>query len=451
MTQHSRHAFIEALKRNTKCRVLVPSDELFASAIALWNGAVTERPAAMIRCQDITDIQRAVVIAREHAMPVSVLGGGHDWAGRALRQGALTIDLRSMRKVSVDASNGTALLQGGATADDLLNSASPNLAAVTGTVKAVGMTGLTLGGGYGPLNGSYGLALDNLLSAEVVLADGSLAFASEVGNADLFWAVRGGGGNFGVITSMTLRLHEVPQVLSALILFPLPYAHSVLQRYQEILNAAPEELGLLAGFLAGPDGSPMLFLAPLWSGRIADAEQVLAELTSLEGAISVHRGLSPYRDALEIFDPLIVNGRHHFIETRTLASLDEVSISSLIESARNMSSPVSGIVIHDFHGAGTRVAPDATAFPLRQNHLVVEIVSAWNASATDDGAAHRDWARALSESLATSALSGGYVNLLAPDSVNRAKQFYGEALPRLKRVKQTLDPDNVFQSGVGVV
>jgi FAD/FMN-containing dehydrogenase len=451
MNPEKNNSLIQLISEQVKGEVIGQDNAAFESAAKIWNGAVRTTPAVIVQCTSTQDVQQTVRIATEQRVPISVRGGGHDWAGRSLCDSGITIDLRSLRGVSVNIENQTVTVEGGATIGDVLGALPDDMVVVTGTAKQVGMAGLTLGGGYGPLNGLFGLALDNLISAEVVLADGSLVTASESGDTDLFWAIRGGGGNFGVLTSFTLRMHRVPQVLGALIMFPLPHAAATLRRYQQLLDQAPDELGLLAGFLTGMDGNPMLFIAPHWSGERRRGDHMLQGLTGLDGAITVHQAWSPYAASLGIFDPLVVNGRQHFIETRTLKRLDDLSINALLEGASRMTSPTSGIVIHDFHGAATRIPTNSTAFPLREEHLVIEIISAWDDVSSETDKKHRDWARNLSQDLAARALPGGYVNLLSAEDQARARLFYGETASRLRLTKKRLDPENLFRSAVGAI
>ena len=427
--------------------VLVPTDAPYESARQLWNGAVDRRPALIARCRNATDVQAAVVAAREHNLTLSVRGGGHDWEGRSLRDGGLVVDLTAMRRVTVDVETRTAVVEGGATAGDLVAAArSSGLAPVTGTVKAVGMAGLTLAGGYGPLNGKYGLALDNLLGAEVVLANGLRIRADANENGDLYWALRGGGGNFGVVTSLRYRLHPIGSVLCGLMLFPASEALRVLRGYQELIAAAPDELTIMTGFLPGPDRQPMLFVFPTWSGDRAGGDAVVSKLNELGTPLSIKIGPMAYEDVLSMFEAQVVNGRHHELQTRWVAELTEDTAALLLEGARAITSSFSAIAVHHFHGAATRVPVTETAFGLRRHHLLVEIIAAWEHSSADDGTIHRQWARALCQSMAPLALPGGYPNLLGATEHERVRLAYGPNFARLMELKRRFDPENVFAS-----
>ena len=434
------------LRSHFKGRVLVATDSDYAAARAVWNGAVHHQPAISAQCADDNDVSVAVCAARQFDLPLSVRGGGHDWAGRSLRDGGIVVDLSRLRNVSIEPTSNTALVQGGGLIGDLIRTARPyNLAAATGTVKAVGLAGLTLGGGYGPLIGKLGLALDNLVAAEVVLANGEKVLASETADADLLWALRGGGGNFGVVTSLHYRLYRLEQVLSGLILFPISEALSVLRAYREVIAAAPDELTLMTGFLGTPDG-PLLFLCPTWSGDLLQGENVIEQLKRLGTPVMAQVGPMAYEDGLGLFDASVVNGRCYHLRTCWLARMTDDAAALLVDGAQQITSPFSAIAVHHFHGAAARVPVHATAFGLRQPHLLVEILAAWDGGA--DGQ-HVDWAKHLSDQLAADALPSGYPNLLGPDEVRRVQLAYGSNLPRLRELKQRYDPDGMFSGAIG--
>ena len=285
-------------------------------------------------------------------MPLSVRGGGHDWAGRALRPDGLVLDLSGMRRVTVDAEARVATVGGGATAADVIAAAAPHgLAAVTGTVGSVGMAGLTLGGGYGPLAARYGLALDNLLGAELVLADGRLVTADAATNPELFWALRGGGGNFGVVTAMRIRLHPVRELLAGLILFPWHEAEAVLQGYAALGASQPDELGIFSGVMSGPDGSSVLFLAPSWTGAKPEGDEVMARLQALGKPVWSQIAPMTCGEMLRMFDDQVVNGRHIAVETRWVSALTPEVIALLVAGGAAKPSPFAAIMLQHFRGA----------------------------------------------------------------------------------------------------
>jgi FAD/FMN-containing dehydrogenase len=432
-------------------RVVLRGDDDYPRTRQIWNGAVEHQPAMFAVCDTVADVQAAVRSARANGLPLSVRGGGHDWAGRSLRDGGLVIDLSHMRKVDVDVHASVATIQGGAKAIDVISASAPHgLVAATGNSGSVGMVGLTLGGGYGPLTPRYGLALDNLLGAEVVLADGRLVRCDDNENPDLFWALRGGGGNFGVVTSMRVRLHPVGQVLAGIIMFPWSEAASLLGGYAEMIATAPEELSVLAGVLSAPDGTPVVFLAPTWSGKLGEGEGFVDQLRQLGKPVMDQIGLMSYGDWLGMFEFAAPVGRYYAAQTRSLAALSPEAISTLIAAGNQRSSPFSAIILHHFRGAATRVPLAATAFGLRQEHFMVEVIAAWEPAVEDDGEAHIQWARTVSDKLAPHALPGGYANMLGPDDREQSDQAYGSNTSRLQRVKRLFDPERIFSSAISL-
>jgi FAD/FMN-containing dehydrogenase len=430
-------------------RVSRPGDGGYAAATAIWAKPVGRMPRAVVHCRGAEDVQAAIRAARDCQLSLSVRGGGHDWAGRALCDG-IVIDLSGMKDVVVHAGNRTARISGGARASDLLAATDPlGLAAVTGSCGAVGMAGLTLGGGYGALIGRFGLALDNLLAAEVVLADGRIVTARHDSEEELFWALRGGGGNFGVVTAMHHRLHDLPSVRSGMLLFPFAEAKAVLEGCAEIAASAPEELSVQLGLAIGPDGTPVVMIVPTWCGWPEEGEARLAPFFRLGTPLASNVSAMPYGGRLAIFDPYIVNGRRTFMETCWLPQLDSGSISVLIQAIATTASPGCAIFTHEFRGAAARVPVDETAFGLRRDHVLVEILASC-ADGTDklEEQRHRQWALATRRALDATALPGGYPNLLGPGDPERAAKSYGPHAERLIKAKQRYDPENVFCSAI---
>jgi FAD/FMN-containing dehydrogenase len=425
-----------------RSRVLLPGSDGFAAATSLWNGAVVRRPAVVVQIASAREAQSVLTYARGHGLAVSVRGGGHDWAGRSLVDGGVVIDLSQLRQVTVDPVAGIANFGGGATAADVVAATEPHsLLPVTGTYGQVGMTGLTLGGGYGPLNGFAGLALDNLLGAQVVLPDGRLAVVDAHREPDLFWALRGGGGNFGVVTSMRVALHRIPEVVGGIILFPWWQARQVLSGFAELLPTLPDQLTVQTGVLAGPEGDSVVYLSPTWAGQ-GDPWRWIDRLASLGQPLLNQVSPMPYSTMLSLLDPYIVWGRHHEVRTRTLPSLTTGAIEAIIRAGDDRTSAFSGVVVHHFHGAATRIPLEDSAFGIRQPHAMVEIVAAWDPS--DDPAPHRRWAASVFTDLAADALEGGYPNMIGPGQAVQAQQAYGPNAARLLQVKQDYDPTTVF-------
>jgi FAD/FMN-containing dehydrogenase len=430
--------------------VALPGDELYAEGSRVWNGAVCHRPAIIAFCDQPGDVQAAVRAARRHGLPLSVRGGGHDWAGRALCDGGLVIDLTGMRDVTVDPRGLEATVAGGARAKDVAAAAGAHgLVAALGNCGTVGMAGLTLGGGYGPLSGFCGLAADNLLGAEIVLADGRCVKTGPDAEPDLYWALRGGGGNFGVVTSLRVRLHPARDMLVGSIIYNWNEAGAVLRRYAAFAATAPDELGVTVGVMSGPDGQPVIMVAPLWNGERRQGERAMEEMQAFATPLSAQVGPATYSDLLAQFDAWVeaVDGYHWELRTRWLPALTAGAADAIIAAKAGAASPHCSVFWHHFHGAATRMAPDGAAFGLRREHFMVEIIAGWKPDG-DDGAEHRRWAQNFWQSLAPFALPGGYANLLGPDDREQAAGAYGGNAARLRVLKRRFDPDGVFASAI---
>jgi FAD/FMN-containing dehydrogenase len=430
---------------------VVTGGPVYDMACAIWNGDVTAHPAVVVHCTKAFHVQMAVAAATRFGLPLSVRGGGHDWVGRALRDGGIVIDLTEFTSVHVDTERQLAEVSGGALAGHVVAAASEHgFAAVVGTTGKVGITGLTLAGGYGPLNGRFGLALDNVISADVVLADSRLVHTDAEHEPDLFWAIRGGGGNFGVITSMAVRVHPIPELVAGMIMFPFAQTRQVFAGLGRFLLACPDELTVQAGVLTGPDDTKVVFLAPCWSGDPGHAAGYVDALQSLGTPVLAQVAPMPQTAMLGLFDPAIRDGRHYAIGTRNVEGYSDEFIDAIIAAGEAITSPYSGIVFHHAHGATARIGLEDTAFGLRREHLLVEIVAGWepvDATGTaDDGTTHRQWVADFSKSLVPLALPGGYPNLLAPADRDQVDDAYGPNAERLLRLKDHYDPDHVFEA-----
>jgi FAD/FMN-containing dehydrogenase len=432
------------LKAQMKGRVIARGDEEYETARKVWNGAVDHHPAAIAFCENTEDVQAAVRTARAHNIPVSVRSGGHDTVGRAVRPDGLVIDLSLMNNVRIDGRIAT--VAGGATAAKVIAAAAAsNLVAVTGWHGVPGMTGLTTVGGYGPLIASHGLALDSLIGAELVLADGRRVTVDQDENPDLLWALKGGGGNFGVVTSMKVRLHAARQVLGGMILFPWGEAATVLGRFAKAIASASIDLSVLIGIISLPDGSPALFLAPAWTGEVSDGEIAMEVLKRCGKPMHAQIASMNYQDLIQSFDARVMNDQHCALETRWIPAINAETISALIAGGGSRTSPFSTIILQHFRGLPTQLPPDSTAFGLRREHLLVEIIASWD-PAGDNGSAHKRWAWDLSQALAPMSLPGGYPSLLGPHAQDQIAQAYGDNLTRLRAVKRRFDPDGFFSA-----
>jgi hypothetical protein len=427
-----------------------PGDARYIAATSIWPRPIDRAPYAIIHCRTPEHVQWAIRAARHGQLPLSVRGGGHDWAGRSLCNG-IVIDMRGMNGVAVGEDTRAALSLGGARTADVVAVTDPlGLAPVAGSSGAVGLAGLTLGGGYGALIGRFGLALDNLLAAEIVLADGRLIVTDHAREPELFWALRGGGGNFGVVTALRHRLHEVPSVRSGMLLYPFAEARAVMARCLDIAASAPDELTFQSGVIAGPDAKPAVMILPTWCGRAEEGEARLAPFLQLGTLLMGTLETMPYGRSLAMFDPFLADGRRTFMETCWLPALDTASLDVFIEAMETAPSPGCAVFTHEFKGAASRVPLDSTAFGLRRDHVLVEILAsvAGPEDTAEAAERHRQWARATREAFEPYALPGGYPNLLPGDDAARAAQSYGPHAERLMRVKRRYDPDNVFSSAI---
>jgi FAD/FMN-containing dehydrogenase len=427
-------------------RILVPGSARFDDAIAMWNGAVTRRPAVVVQPISAAEVQSVVCGAQDRGLALSVRGGGHDWAGRSVVEAGVMIDMSLLRQAKIAGDTNSVIAAGGATSADVIAAADPyGLVTPTGVVGEVGMVGLALGGGYGPLNGIAGLALDNVAEVQLVLADGRLVTADADNEPELFWALRGGGGSFGVITRLRLRTHRIAQVIAGVVIFDWQQASRVLANYDALMPTVPDELTVELSIATGPDGGPALFVWPTWSGPSPDADAWLAKVAGLGAPLMTELQPMPYSKAITLLDPHIVSGRHNELRTVTLRGFCRDTIDALIRAADTRTSLLSGLAIHHFHGAATRFGLTETAFGVREPHFVVEVLATWNPD-DDDAATHIGWADDVYAELGRHAMPGGYPNLIGPAQAAQANAAYGPNAERLRSLKQRFDPDNVFFS-----
>ena len=360
-------------------------------------------PTVIARCETRQDVQLAIRTARAHGLAISVGGGESDSIGRVLKRGGMVIDLSAMRHVAVDPATRVAIVAGGATVNDVVAAAAAHgLTPVTGNYGAVSLAGVTLAGGYGPLLGRYGLAADNLLEVEI----------------DLFWALRGGARDFGVTTSLRIRLHALPSLLSGMIFYAWSDADLVFRGYSEIASSASECLTISAGIVSRTDGNPLLFAAPTWCGEPEEGERVLAALPTFGTPVAANVGPVSYGDLLAMHDDHLASGSISTKRSRPLPKLDSRVISAMIIAANARTSPLSAIVLHHFHGVPTRVRSEATAFGPRREHFLLEAIAAWHPSANDNAASHRLWVQNVSDCAAPKALIGDSGNQLWPDATS---------------------------------
>jgi hypothetical protein len=419
----------------------------YASATAIWAKSIGPMPRAVVHCSTAKDVQLAIRAARNSGLPISVRGGGHDWAGRALCEG-LVIDLQEMNRVVLSSDDGTAEIAGGARAMDVLAVTDPlGVAAVAGSVGSVGMAGLTLGGGYGSLIGRFGLALDNLLAAEVVLADGRIVVVDGHSEEELLWALRGGGGNFGVVTAMQVRLHDLSCVRSGMLLYPFSEARAVLKGYADIAASAPDELTAQVGLVTGADGSLVVMIVPTWCGERLEGESRLAAFLKLGTVLTNTVDEVPYGTSLSVFDPYLATGQHTLMETCWISAFNDDCIDVFLDVMAN-ALPGCAIFTHEFKGAASRVEPGATAFGLRSDHVLVELLATFAGQSAFDQRRYQRWLLASLHAFDPIALPGGYPNLLPKGDTDRPTKSFGDNAERLIKAKLIYDPDNIFSSAI---
>lgn len=433
--------------------LLLPDDVGWDEARRVHNGLIDKRPAVVARCAGAADVASAVRFAREHGLEIAVRGGGHNVGGRATVDGGILIDLSLMRYVVVDPSRRTARVGGGTLWGHFNRETQAHgLATTGGVVSSTGVGGLTLGGGLGWLMPKYGMALDNLLSVEMVLADGRIVRAADSENADLFWAARGGGGNFGVASSFEFRLHDVgPMVTGGLIAWPIERARDVLGHFRKLTDGADDNLMLVAALITGPDPSTRLCaIGAGFFGTAAEGERTLAAIRSLGPAAVDALGPIPYTQLNAMLDASYPRGARNYWKARFIDALDDGAIEAIVDGFMKCPSPMGQVVIEHFHGAAARVAPDHTAYALRDSGFNVLMLSQWQAAGQD--AAGTKWARDGYGALAKCKGSRRYLNYFGSDEVDAQAldAAYGSNLRRLQSIKARYDPDNVFHLNVNI-
>src|SRR5689334_7950863 len=355
--------------------LLRPGADAYESARKVWNGMIDRRPAAIARCKTVSDVQDALRFARENNVPVAVRAGGHNAAGLGVCDAGLVIDLSAMRDVVVDPLKRTARAGGGATwADFDRATAAHGLATTGGAISTTGIAGLTLGGGLGWLMRSYGLACDNLIAADVVTADGRQVTASADENADLFWGLRGGGGNFGVVTSFTYRLHPVGPMLGGMLVHPAARADAVLRHYRDVTSAAPDGLTTFAALMTSPDGAPIVAVLPSWNGPLAEGEAAIRPLREFGPPLADQVGPMAYTQLQSMLDEGFPSGLQVYWRSDFLTDLNNEAIAAIVDHFGRITSPLSAIIIEQLGGAVARVGADDTAFTHRDADYNLAIV-----------------------------------------------------------------------------
>jgi FAD/FMN-containing dehydrogenase len=443
----------EELQGTIKGIVLGPDNPGYEEARQIWNAMIDRRPAVIVQCADADDVPPVIAFARRNKSEISIRGAGHNIAGNALCDGGVTIDFSKMKNVRVDAAKRRAYVEPGATLADLDEAAQAHgLATPVGINSTTGIAGLTLGGGFGWLTRKYGMTIDNLVSVNMIMADGKKIRASEKENADLFWAIRGGGGNFGVVTQFEFQLFPVgPEIVAGLIVFPFDQAMQVLTKYRQFVNSAPEELNVwvvlrdappLPFLPANVHGKKVVVLPIFYSGAVTEAEKFIAPLRAFGDAYGEHIGAQPYVEWQKAFDPLLTPGARNYWKSHNFTELADGALNSIIEFAGKLPSPQCEIFIGLIAGVPNRIAPDAMAYAHRDAKFVLNVHGRWDEAKDDQrGIA---WAREFFKTSAPYASAGAYVNFMTEDEGNRVAAAYGSNYGRLLEIKKRYDPENVF-------
>jgi FAD/FMN-containing dehydrogenase len=452
-------AAIEALKGRLRGDVLTPESPGYDQAREVWNAFINKHPAVIVRCAGAADVIQAVGFARESGLIASVRGGGHNIAGSAVCDG-LVIDLSKMNSVRVNPDARRADVGPGATLADVDREAQAfGLVTPTGINSTTGIAGLTLGGGFGWLSRRFGLTLDNLVSADVVTAEGKLVHASAKENLDLFWGIRGGGGNFGIVTNFEFKLYPLgPEVYAGLLVFGAEEAQSVLDWYREFVNSAPDELTVWAVMRQAPPlpflpekvhGKNVVVLALCYSGDPAKGEKAIQPIRGFGKILGEMVGRMPFVAWQQAFDPLLARGARNYWKTHNFTDLTDDVVSALVDHAGRLPSPHCEVFIGHLTGQVERVAEDATAYPHRRVKFVMNVHSRWE-KATDDDACIA-WARSLFNATTPHATGGAYINFMTDEEGERVPTAYGgETWKRLVTLKNKWDPSNFFSTNQNI-
>lgn len=445
---------LDAFAASLRGQLLNAGDAGYDEARNVWNAMIDRRPGLIVRCAGAADVIAAVNFARENHLLTAVRGGGHNIAGSAVCDGGLMIDLSAMKSVRVDRVARRVWVEPGATLADLDKETQAfGMAVPTGINSTTGVAGLTLGGGFGWTTRKLGLTIDNLLSADVVTADGDLVRASTAEHPDLFWALRGGGGNFGVVTAFEFKLHKLgPQVFAGLVVHPFDDAKDVLKAYRAALEDAPDELTCWAVMRQAPPlpflpaqwhWKEVLVLAMCWSGDMAAGEKATAALRAIGKPIVDVVGPNPFTGWQTAFDPLLQPGARNYWKSHDFIELADKTIDILDGAIRTLPGPECEIFIGHVGGAAERVATDATAFPQRSSHFVMNVHARWREASMDDACI--GWARGIYDATRPLAVGTAYINFMPADEADRVEAAYGGNYARLMEVKRKYDPDNLFR------
>lgn len=444
---------VNALKEKIQGRVVVPGDSDYDEIRKIWNAMIDKRPAAIVRAAQSEDVQRTIGFARENKLELTIRGAGHNIAGNAISDNGIMIDLSTLKNIRVDTKANRAYVDPGATLADFDAAVQAHgLATPVGINSTTGISGLTLGGGFGWLTRKYGFTIDNLISADVITADGNKKQVNEKENADLFWAIRGGGGNFGVVTQFEFKLHPVgPEVLAGLLVFPFEQAKQVLHNYREFMKTAPEDMNLWVVMRKAPPlpflpesvhGKEVVVLAAFYPGDISTGQKLFDSVRKFGDLHGEHAGNMPYSQWQQAFDPLLTAGLRNYWKSHNFTELSDGAFNTMIEYAGKLPSPHCEVIIACISGAANRIAADATAYRYRDAKYIMNVHGRWETPAEDQKVI--SWARDLFKAAKPFASAGAYVNFMTEDEGERVSSVYGPNYQRLAEIKKKYDPENVF-------
>ena len=445
---------VDSFKAEFSGDVILPQDSNYDEVRQIWNGMIDRKPGMIARCTSADDVVKAVNFGREHQLLISVRGGGHNIAGKALCDDGLMIDLSLMKQVKVDPDKQVALVEPGCTLEDVDSATQKyGLATPVGINSTTGIAGLTLGGGFGWLSRKFGMTVDNLLSANVVTADGKQLVASQASEPELFWGLRGGGGNFGIVTQFEFKLHPVgPELLSGLIVFPFEQAKSVISQFANFTASAPEDLSVWMVSRKAPPlpflpeavhGKEVVVLAICYAGDPVEGEKLIAPLRQFGTPVGEHVGVQPFTAWQQAFDPLLTPGARNYWKSHNFTELSEAAIDTAIEYAGTLPTDQCEIFIASIGCATCLPAADAMAYSARDARYVLNVHVRWESA--DDDKRCIAWARDFFDKTKPFASGGAYINFLTDDETDRTESAYGETYGRLRQLKKQYDPNNLFR------
>jgi len=452
LTQNSFDATAAAneLQPFFKGKILVEGDVDYDSARKIWNGMIDRKPALIAQCLDKEDIIQAVKFARKNELLVSIRGGGHNVSGNAVCDGGIMIDLSLMKKVEVDAEKKVAHVEMGATWGDFDKATQQfGLSTTGGLITTTGVAGLTLGGGVGWLVRKYGLSCDNLIEAEVITADGNVVKTSLFENPDLLWGIRGGGGNFGIVNSITLRLYEVRTVIGGMIIHTRDKSKEAIQFYREFMKTAPDELTLYTALLTSPEGVPIVAFIGCYCGDIEKGEAVMKPLHEFGTPVADLIQPIPYIQMQSMLDAGFPKGNRYYWKSGFLKELSDDVIDVIVSHMESNPSPGSATILEMYGGVASHEPEGGCAYPHRQSEFDLVIISNWPDKQDDDK--NISWTRNIWEALQPYLSHKVYVNALGVEGADRVKEAYGDNYQKLAELKRKYDPDNFFRMNQNII